>query len=106
MRSCPGRFSASPCDEPEILRSGKAPICPTGADAGHILRGVPGHIRSDNGPEFAAKAVQQWITAVGARTAYIAARSPQENGYVESFKVHSLRERADWRIRQSVRLVP
>ena len=36
-----------------------------------ILRGVPGHIRSDNGPEFVAKAVQEWITAVGAKTAYI-----------------------------------
>ena len=35
-----------------------------------ILRGVPGHIRSDNGPESVAKAVQQWITAVGAKTAY------------------------------------
>jgi len=50
-----------------------------------ILRGVPGHIRSDNGPEFVAKAVQDWITAVGAKTAYIAPGSPWENGYVESF---------------------
>ena len=37
-----------------------------------ILRGVPGHIRSDNGPEFIAEAVQDWIAAVGAKTAYIA----------------------------------
>jgi hypothetical protein len=36
-----------------------------------ILRGVPGHVRSDNGPEFIAKAVQAWITAAGAQTAYI-----------------------------------
>ena len=50
-----------------------------------ILRGVPGHIRSDNGPEFVAKAVQAWITGVGAKTAYIAPGSPWENGYVESF---------------------
>jgi transposase InsO family protein len=50
-----------------------------------ILRGVPGHIRSDNGPEFVAKAVQDWITAVGAKTAYIAPGSPWENGYIESF---------------------
>ena len=41
-----------------------------------ILRGVPGHIRSDNGPEFIAKAVQDWIAAVGAKTAYITPGSP------------------------------
>jgi transposase InsO family protein len=52
-----------------------------------ILRGVPGHIRSDNGPEFLAEAVQQWIAAVGAKTAYIERGSPWENGYVESFNV-------------------
>jgi transposase InsO family protein len=50
-----------------------------------ILRGVPGHIRSDNGPEFVAKAVQAWITAVGAKTAYIMPGSPWQNGYIESF---------------------
>ena len=41
-----------------------------------ILRGVPGHIRSDNGPEFVAKAIQEWIAAVGAKTAYITPGSP------------------------------
>jgi transposase InsO family protein len=50
-----------------------------------ILRGVPGHVRSDNGPEFVAKVVREWIAAVGARTAYIEPGSPWENGYVESF---------------------
>jgi len=50
-----------------------------------ILRGIPGHVRSDNGPEFVAKAVQQWIGAVGAKTAYITPGSPWENGFVESF---------------------
>jgi putative transposase len=50
-----------------------------------ILRGIPGHIRSDNGPEFVAKSVQAWIAAVGAKTAYIAPGSPWENGYIESF---------------------
>jgi transposase InsO family protein len=50
-----------------------------------IARGIPGHIRSDNGPEFVAKAVQVWITGVGARTAFIEPGSPWENGYVESF---------------------
>jgi putative transposase len=50
-----------------------------------ILRGVPGHIRSDNGPEFVAKAVQEWIAAVGAKATYITPGSPWENGYIESF---------------------
>ena len=50
-----------------------------------ILRGIPAHIRSDNGPEFVAAAVRGWIAAVGARTAYIEPGSPWENGYVESF---------------------
>jgi transposase InsO family protein len=45
--------------------------------------GRPRHIRSDNGPEFVAKAVQEWIAAVGAKTAYI--ERPWENGYIESF---------------------
>jgi putative transposase len=46
---------------------------------------VPGYIRSDNGPEFIAEAVRDWIAAVGAKTAYIQPGSPLENGYVESF---------------------
>ena len=50
-----------------------------------IVRGVPEHIRSDNGPEFIAKSVQKWITVVGAKTAYITPGSPWENGYIESF---------------------
>ena len=50
-----------------------------------ILRGVPGHVRSDNGPEFIAKAVRDWIVAVGAMTAFIEPGSPWENGYCESF---------------------
>jgi len=41
-----------------------------------ILRDVPEHVRSDNGPEFVAKAVQDWIAAVGAKTAYIEPGSP------------------------------
>ena len=50
-----------------------------------MLRGVPGYIRSDNGPELIAEAVQEWIATFGAKTAYIAPGSPWENGYVESF---------------------
>jgi transposase InsO family protein len=50
-----------------------------------ILRGVPSHVRSDNGPEFIATAVRDWIFAVGAKTAFIEPGSPWENGYCESF---------------------
>ena len=50
-----------------------------------ILRGIPGHICSDNGLEFIAKALREWITTVGAKTAYIIPGSPWENGYCESF---------------------
>ena len=49
-----------------------------------ILRGIPAHIRSDNGPEFVAKAVQNWIAVAGAKTAYIERGSPCENGYIEA----------------------
>ena len=68
-----------------------------------ILRGVPGHIRSDNGPEFIAQAVQDWITAVGAKTAYIAPGSPWENGYVESFNARFRDELLDGEIFYSLR---
>ena len=68
-----------------------------------ILRGVPGHIRSDNGPEFVAKAVQDWITAVGAKTAYIAPGSPWENGYVESFNARLRDELLDGEIFYTLR---
>ena len=51
-----------------------------------ILRGVPGHIQSDNGPEFVAEAVQAWITAVGAKIAYIERGSPWENAHGLSFR--------------------
>lgn len=50
-----------------------------------ILRGIPAYIRSDNGPEFVARAVRDWIGTVGAKTAFIEPGSPWENGYCESF---------------------
>ena len=50
-----------------------------------LEQGVPGHVRSDQGPEFIAIAVREWIAAVGAKTAFIEKASPWENGYVESF---------------------
>lgn len=48
-------------------------------------RGVPEHVRSDNGPEFTAKTVRAWLSKVGVRTLFIEPGSPWENGYVESF---------------------
>jgi transposase InsO family protein len=49
------------------------------------MRGVPGAIRSDNGPEFVASAIQRWLGQVEVETRYIAPGSPWENGYAESF---------------------
>jgi transposase InsO family protein len=63
-----------------------------------ILRGVPGHIRSDNGAQFIAKVVQEWIAAVRAKTAYIAPGSPWENGFIESFNARLRDELLDGEI--------
>jgi transposase InsO family protein len=48
-------------------------------------RGVPRYIRSDNGPEFTAQAVRDWLKKIGVSTLFIEPGSPWENGYVESF---------------------
>jgi len=50
-----------------------------------VQKGVPEYIRSDNGPEFTAIAVRDWLTRVGSRTLFIEPGSPWENGYIESF---------------------
>jgi transposase InsO family protein len=50
-----------------------------------ILRGVPDYIRSDNGPEFTAKKVREWLNTLGVKTLFIEPGSPWENGYIESF---------------------
>ena len=50
-----------------------------------IRRGIPEHIRSDNGAEFTAIAVRAWLERLGIRTLYIEPGSPWENGYIESF---------------------
>jgi putative transposase len=50
-----------------------------------VERGVPGYLRSDNGPEFTAKAVRRWLARLGVETLFIEPGSPWENGYVESF---------------------
>ena len=69
---------------------------PSGEKAGKIrsdgsaggrdaVPGIPEHIRSDNGPEFVAKELRDWLAKLGARTLYIEPGSPWENGYCESF---------------------
>ena len=49
------------------------------------VRGLPRHIRSDNGPEFIAGTIRQWLDHAGVQTLYIEPGSPWENGYAESF---------------------
>ena len=50
-----------------------------------VMYGVPEHLRSDNGPEFIAKGLREWLAKLGVETLYIAPGSPWENGYTESF---------------------
>jgi transposase InsO family protein len=50
-----------------------------------IRQGIPKYIRSDNGPEFTAAAVRQWLGHLGVETLFIEPGSPWENGYIESF---------------------
>ena len=50
-----------------------------------IKRGIPDHIRSDNGSEFTAKSIRTWLPKLGIKTLYIEPGSPWENGYNESF---------------------
>jgi len=50
-----------------------------------LTRGVPKYIRSDNGPEFVARVVCQWLENSGCQTLFITPGSPWENGYIESF---------------------
>jgi len=50
-----------------------------------VFRGVPEHIRSDNGPEFTARVVRKWLSSLGVKTLFIEPGSPWENGFIESF---------------------
>lgn len=50
-----------------------------------LSRGIPEHLRSDNGSEFTAKIVRGWLTRLGVKTLYIEPGSPWEDGYIESF---------------------
>ena len=68
-----------------------------------ILRGPPEFIRSDNGPEFVATKVRDWIEAAGAKTAFIEPGSPWENGYCESFNARFRNELLDAEIFYTLR---
>ena len=50
-----------------------------------LFRGIPEHIRSDNGPEFTAKVIRSWLEKLDVKTLFIEPGSPWENGYIESF---------------------
>jgi hypothetical protein len=65
-------------------RLGSLQVIETLADV-MLVRGIPEHIRSDNGPEFIAEELRKWLGRVGTRTLYIEPGSPWENGYCESF---------------------
>ena len=66
-----------------LLRSPHVIECPGDL---MIERGVPEHLRSDNGPEFTAKAVRSWLQPLGVQTLFITPGSPWENGYIESIQ--------------------
>src|SRR5262245_49727133 len=51
-----------------------------------VVRGTPGYIRSDNGPEFIAVAIRRWLERTEVKTLYIEPGAPWENGYAESFQ--------------------
>ncbi len=50
-----------------------------------IFRGIPEHVRSDNGPVFTAKEIRRWLNRIGVKTLFVEPGSPWENGYIESF---------------------
>ncbi len=62
-----------------------SPLNAIGSLAQRQLDNTPEHIRSDNGPEFTAGAVRDWLSRLGVTTLFIEPGSPWENGYVESF---------------------
>jgi transposase InsO family protein len=65
-------------------RLGSNEVIETLADV-MLWRGIPEHLRSDNGPEFVAKELRKWLGNVGTGPLYIEPGSPWENGYCESF---------------------
>lgn len=73
------------CLSIEIHRQIKAPEVLYKLSELFITKGVPAHIRSDNGSEFSAKELRGWLERLGVKTLFIDPGSPWENGYIESF---------------------
>lgn len=78
----------------EFTRQSLAVVAATSIQSRHVIEvlerlfvehGAPQYLRSDNGPEFVSKAVQQWLKAQGVQTAYIEPGCPWQNGFAESF---------------------
>jgi putative transposase len=65
-------------------RLGRSEVIETLAEV-MLFRGIPKHIRSDNGPEFVAEELRRWLAKLGTGALYIEPGSPWENGYCESF---------------------
>jgi len=63
-----------------------------------LIYGIPENIRSDNGSEFTAKAVRNWLKRVGVKTAIIEPGSPWGNGYNESFNGKLRDELLNWEV--------
>jgi transposase InsO family protein len=68
-----------------------------------MIRGAPGYIRSDNGPEFMAQAIKRWLADNEVETLYIEPGSPWENGYIESFHARLRDELLDRELFYSVK---
>ena len=66
------------------------------------IRGVPKHIRSDNGPEFIARAIRRFLEGAGVEALYIEPGSPWQNGYAESFHSRLRSELLDAEVFESV----
>jgi putative transposase len=73
------------CLEGPLGRSITADAVVVALDKAALLRGLPEHIRGDNGPEFIAAAIQDWCRQSGAKTSFIDPGSPWQNPYGESF---------------------
>lgn len=63
-----------------------------------VLRGIPEHLRSDNGSEFTSRAVRNWLTKLDVKTLFIEPGSPWENGYMESFNGKMRDEVLNWEL--------